>query len=105
MLKLLLCTFSAFAIAVIMLQLRTERREIAFGSNELHDKIESYQSKLWNQQLQIAIYTAPNAITQTVGNHELNMVPARPTQVETSGWIDARSSTFAMNRRRDLSRP
>lgn len=91
MLKLLICTFSAFAMAVVMLQLRTERREIAFGSNELHDKIESYQSKLWNQQLQIAIYTAPNAITRTVGNHDLKMVPAKPAQAEATGWIDARS--------------
>lgn len=91
MLKLLLCTFTAFAIAVVILQLRTERREIGFSSNALHDKIESYQSKLWNQQLQIGIYTAPNAITRTVSGHDLNMVPTKPTQAQSTGWIDARS--------------
>ena len=73
MLKLLLCTFATFAIAVVMLQLRQERREIAYQSNLLHDKIEAHQSKLWNQQLQIATYTAPNAITRTVGDHDLRM--------------------------------
>ena len=78
MLKLLLCTFTTFAIAVVMLQLRQERREIAYQSNALHDKIEAQQSKLWNQQLQIATYTAPNAITQTVGDHELRMSTITP---------------------------
>jgi hypothetical protein len=85
MLKLLICIFSAFAIAVVVLQLRTERREIAFQANSLHGKIESHQSKLWNQQLQIAMYTAPNAITHTVGQHDLKMVPATPGQ--PVGWI------------------
>lgn len=78
MLKLLLCTFTAFAVAVVVLQLRQERREIAYGANALHDKIEAQQSKLWNQQLQIAIYTAPNAISQTVGNHDLKIAPVAP---------------------------
>ena len=73
MLKLILCTFATFAIAVVMLQLRQERREIAYQSNLLHDKIEAHQSKLWNQQLQIATYTAPHAITRTVGDHDLHM--------------------------------
>ncbi len=78
MLKLLLCILCAFAIAVVVLQLRQERRELGFQANSLHDKIEAEQSKLWNQQYQIAIYTAPNAINQTVGNHELNMAPIQP---------------------------
>jgi cell division protein FtsL len=78
MIKLLLCTFAAFTVAVIVLQLRQERREIAYQANTLHDKIEAQQSKLWNQQLQIAIYTAPNAISQTVGNHDLKIAPIQP---------------------------
>jgi hypothetical protein len=73
MLKLIICTLTTFAIAVVMLQLRQERREIAYQSNLLHGKIEAHQSKLWNQQLQIAIYTAPNAISRTVGDHDLKM--------------------------------
>jgi hypothetical protein len=89
MIKLLLCTFSAFAIAVVMLDLREQRRELAFQANALHDKIEAHQSKLWNQQLQIAIYTAPNAISKTVGDHDLNMVPVTPVQGGPRGWIDA----------------
>ncbi|HEV7300030.1 MAG TPA: hypothetical protein VGN72_11745 [Tepidisphaeraceae bacterium] len=78
MLKLLICTFTTFAIAVVMLQLRQERREIAYQSNALHDKIEAQQSKLWNQQLQIATYTSPNAIKRTVGDHELQMSTVTP---------------------------
>jgi len=44
----------------------------------LHRQIESHQARLWNQQLQIAVYTAPNAIQQTVSNRELHMVPRGP---------------------------
>jgi len=34
---------------------------------------------LWNQQLQVAIYTAPNAIERTVGTHKMALVPATST--------------------------
>lgn len=88
MLKLLLClTFCGF-LSMVMLQLRQQRLELNFQTNKLHNQIRQSQAKLWNQQLQIAIYTAPNAITKTVGDHELNMVPAAPLPVRQANWID-----------------
>jgi len=46
---------------------------------------------LWNQQLQIAVYTAPNAITQTVSTHDLKMVPQAPLPRQKGRWIEARN--------------
>jgi cell division protein FtsL len=89
MIKLLICVFSTFALAVLMLQLREQRRELAYQANDLHNQIEQLQGELWNQQLQIAIYTAPNAIAQTVDAHKINMTWATPYQAAPTGWIDA----------------
>lgn len=88
MIKLLICVFSTFALAVVMLQLREQRRELAYQANDLHNKIEKLQGELWNQQLQIAIYTAPNAIAQTVGSHDLKMTWQTPYQAAPTGWLD-----------------
>jgi len=44
---------------------------------------------LWNQQLQIAVYTAPNAIQHTVSNHDLHLVPRSPLPqgvAAANGW-------------------
>lgn len=90
MLKLLICLFAALAIAVTLLQLRQQRMEMNYQANQLHNLIEDHQAKLWNQQLQIAVYTAPNAISRTVGDHALNMVPVSPLPAQHSTrWIDA----------------
>ena len=78
MLKLLLCLSSAMLLAVLMLQLRQQKLELNHQANKLHNQIEAQQAKLWNQQLQIAVYTAPNAISQTVGNQKLNMTSPIP---------------------------
>lgn len=78
MLKLLLTLAFATLIGVLLLQLRQQRLEINYQNNQLHRKIESAQAKLWNQQLQIATYTAPNAIYQTVNTEDLKMVPRHP---------------------------
>ena len=75
MLKLLLCLASAMVVAVLILQLRQQHIELDHQANQLHDQIEAQQGKLWNQQLQIAIMTAPNAIAQTVQTRSLKMVP------------------------------
>ena len=90
MLKLLLCLCFSTLLGVMMLQLRQQRLELNFQSNRLHGQIRQSQAKLWNQQLQIAIYTAPNAIAKTVGDHELNMVPATPLPARSGNWIDVR---------------
>ena len=88
MLKLLLCLTTSLGIAVLVLQLRQQRLELNYQANQLHNKIEDQQAKLWNQQLQIAIYTAPNAITRTVGDHNLSMVPLSPLPAEKGNWMD-----------------
>lgn len=90
MLKLLLCLFCSVLLAVLMLHLRQQRLELNHQSNRLHNKIEAQQARLWNQQLQIAVYTAPNAISQTVGAHELKLVPQSPLPAGPSNWMDVR---------------
>ncbi len=89
MLKLLLCIFASATVAALMLELRQQRLEMSFQTNRLHTQIEHNQAKLWNQQLQIAVYTAPNAITRTVGERELKMVPQSPLPAVKTHWIDA----------------
>jgi len=89
MLKLLICIFSGLILAVVLLQLRQQRLELAYQTNQLHNQIEASQARLWNQQLQIAMYTAPNAISQTVGNHELKLAPPTTRPAEKSTWFDA----------------
>jgi hypothetical protein len=92
MLKLLLSLASLAVLAAMLLQLRQQHRELTHQCNDLHNQIEATQTKLWNQQLQIAIYTAPNAITKTVGDHDLHLVPPTPLPGGTANWIDARGS-------------
>lgn len=89
MLKLLLCLTSAMLLAVLMLQLRQQKLELNHQANALHNRIEAQQAKLWNQQLQIAVYTAPNAIEKTVGNPQSRLVPRSPLPAGRSNWIDS----------------
>src|SRR5687768_10370155 len=78
MVKMLICLLSAMGLAVMTLQLRQQRLELNYKISQLHRQIESNQAKLWNQQLQIAVYTAPNAIQHTVSSHDLKLVPRSP---------------------------
>jgi cell division protein FtsL len=78
MLKLLLTLVLSTAVGALLLQLRQQRMEINHQTNKLHQQIESAQIKLWNQQLQIATYTAPNAVFNTVNADGLKMVPRVP---------------------------
>jgi cell division protein FtsL len=89
MVKMLICLFSAMGLAVMTLQLRQQRLELNYKISQLHRQIESHQAKLWNQQLQIAVYTAPNAIQHTVDNHDLHLVPRSPLPQGTTAanWI------------------
>ena len=90
MVKMLICLVGAMALAVMTLQLRQQRLELNYKISQLHRQIESHQAKLWNQQLQIAVYTAPNAISQTVANHDLNLVPQIPPPPGKRNWIDVK---------------
>jgi cell division protein FtsL len=78
MVKMLICLVAALGLGVMTLQLRQQRLELNYKISQLHRQIESGQAKLWNQQLQIAVYTAPNAIQHTVSNHDLRLVPRSP---------------------------
>ena len=91
MVKMLICLLSAMGLAVMTLQLRQQRLELNYKVSQLHRQVESRQAKLWNQQLQIAVFTAPNAIAHTVSNHDLKLVPRAPLMrdktAQATGWI------------------
>ena len=78
MLKLILCLLCGTALAAGILQLRQQRRDLAYQCGKLHAEIETLQIELWNQQLQIASATVPDAIEQTVGRYNLSLVPSNP---------------------------
>jgi len=91
MLKLLICLFGGAAIAVVLLQLRQQHLELSHQTAELHDQIRARQAKLWDQQVQIAIYTAPNAIQRTIDAQSLKLTPQRPLPGGKQSWIDVES--------------
>ena len=90
MLKLMLCVVCGLLLAVIMLQLRQQRLELNYQANQLHNQIEAQQAKLWSQQLQIALYTAPNAISKTVEAKDVKLVPQSPQHVGPANWMQTR---------------
>ena len=90
MVKLLICLFGGAAIAVTVLQLRQQRLALEYQNTELHGRIRSRQATLWNQQLQIAVGTAPNAISKTIGDQHLNLTPQAPLPPGRANWIDVR---------------
>jgi hypothetical protein len=89
MLKLTLCLIAAFATAVVMLQLRQQRLNLNFQVGRLHNQIEARQARLWNQQLQIASYTAPNAIAKVIGEHKLDLTSRAPIPAGHADWMGA----------------
>ncbi len=95
MLKLLLCLVSSMSLAVLVLQLRQQRLELNHQVNQLHNEIAGQQARLWNQQLEIAVATAPNAIAKTVSNRDLKMVPRSPLPAQKANWIDAQENPDA----------
>ncbi len=95
MLKLLLCLFTSVLLAVLILHLRQQKLELAHQANQLHNQIEALQAKLWNQQMLIAIPTAPNAIANTLNTHDLKMVPRSPLPAAMANWIDPKTNPDA----------
>ena len=82
-------------ISVLVLQLRQQHLELGHQSAELHDQIRAHQAKLWDQQVQIAIYTAPNAIQKTVDAHSLKLAPQSPVPGGKQSWIDVKNNPDA----------
>lgn len=87
MIKLLLCMICGFAIAIAMLQMRQQQLELKHKAAMLQAQVQSRQSRLWQQQLQIAIYTAPNAVAKMVGGHDLDLKPEAPLPEEVGNWM------------------
>ena len=88
MAKMLICLFSAALLGALVLHLRQQRMELGHQNSQLNDQINAQQAKLWSQQMQIAVYTAPNAIEQTVRAHDLKMVSQSPVPSTRANWID-----------------
>jgi hypothetical protein len=86
MLKLLLCLLCGSATAVAMLELREQRLNLTFETNKLHNQIESSQSVLWNQQLSIAVATAPNSLAAAARGKDLKLGGAN-APIHRS-WVD-----------------
>jgi cell division protein FtsL len=93
MLKLLLCLIAAFLTAIVVLELRQQRLNLNFQANRLHNEIEKRQAKLWSQQLQIAGYTAPNAIAKTIGNTKLELTPQGSAPASAANWMGKTGDT------------
>jgi len=86
MLKLLLCLLCGSATAVALLELRQQRLDLTFQTNKLHNQIEASQVQLWNQQLSIAVATAPNALAAAARGKDLKLA-AGNAAVKRS-WVD-----------------
>jgi cell division protein FtsL len=86
MLKLLLCLLCGSATAVALLELRQQRLDLTFQTNKLHNQIEASQMQLWNQQLSIAVATAPNALAAAAKGKDLKLA-AGNAPVKRS-WVD-----------------
>lgn len=86
MLKLLICLLCGAATAVAMLELREQRLNLMFETNKLHNEIESSQSVLWNQQLAIAVATAPNSLAAATHGKDLKL-GGDNTPIHRS-WVD-----------------
>lgn len=86
MLKLLLCILCAFLIGICLLQLRQQELELRHQTAHLQTQIQARQARLWNQQLEIAVYTAPNAMTRTIEEQGLKLSPAAKLPEEAGDW-------------------
>jgi len=78
MIKLLLCVVSGIVVAALVLQMRQQRLELNYRVNQLHDEIEAQQGKLWNQQMQIAVYTSPPVVANRIDSLDIKLVPRMP---------------------------
>jgi uncharacterized protein YcfL len=84
MLKLILCILCGSATAIALLQLRQQRLSLAFQANKLHNQIEASQAQLWNQQLSIAVATAPNAVAASARGQNLTLSAGKPPVAPSS---------------------
>jgi cell division protein FtsL len=93
MIKLLICLACGMVMAVVMLQLRQQELELRHQAADLQIKIQSHQAKLWQQQLEIAVYTAPNAVTKIVQDQNLKLVPEAALPMGAGDWVTTQPQT------------
>lgn len=86
MLKLLICLLCGSVTAVMLLELRQQRLNLTFETDKLHNQIEASQAQLWNQQLSIAIATAPNALAAAAKDQNLKLNAAN--SIGKPSWVD-----------------
>jgi uncharacterized protein YcfL len=86
MLKLLLCLLCGSATAIALLELREQRLSLTFEANKLHNQIEASQAQLWNQQMSIAVATAPNALAASAKGKDLKLTPGDAALKRS--WVD-----------------
>src|SRR5204863_6342224 len=91
MIKLLICLTCGMVMAVVMLQLRQQELELRHQAADLQLKIQNHQAKLWQQQLEIAVYTAPNAVTKIVQDQNLKLVPEAALPLQAGDWVGTTS--------------
>ncbi|HEX4053034.1 MAG TPA: hypothetical protein VHX86_02090 [Tepidisphaeraceae bacterium] len=86
MLKLVLCLMCGTATAVVMLELREQHLNLTFQTDKLHNQIEASQAKMWNQQLSIAVATAPNALAAEAKGQDLKLTEGKGPIGRS--WVD-----------------
>jgi hypothetical protein len=86
MLKLLLCLLCGSATAAALLELREQRLNLTLEIDRLHNQIESCQAQLWNQQLSIAVATAPNSLAAATHGKDLKLSSGNTANKRS--WVD-----------------
>lgn len=94
MLKIVLCLTCALIVGTAMLQMRQQQLELKHQAATLQQKIEKQQSKLWNQQVLIAMMTAPSAIKETIGD-DLDLVSSSDLPEEAADWMSGSADLSA----------
>jgi cell division protein FtsL len=99
MIKLLICLACGMVMAVVMLQLRQQELELRHQAADLQIRIQNHQAKLWQQQLEISVYTAPNAVTKIVQDQDLKLVPEGPLPLAAGDWVGTTQQNQPVARR------
>jgi len=87
-------------MAVVMLQLRQQELELRHQAADLQQKIQNHQARLWQQQLEIAVYTAPNAVTKIVQEQDLKLVPEAALPLQAGDWVGVSTAPTPLVARR-----
>ena len=84
MLKLVLCLMCGMLTGALLLQLRQQHLHLEYETNRLHNQIEATQAQLCNQQLSIAVCTAPNALAAAAKGENLKLTASPPAMTSAA---------------------